>query len=67
MQAPVQPDCTLALNQDLPEQTTLVEDDVLPTNFWITAQQFTYLNSSMGLGTAVDFKQLFPSIDTFRR
>lgn len=40
---------------------------IIPTNFWITAQQFTCLNSSVGLGTAVDFKQLFPTIDTFRR
>lgn len=23
---------------------------IIPTNFWITAQQFTYLNSSIGLG-----------------
>lgn len=29
MQPPVQPDCILALNQDLPELTAIVEDDVL--------------------------------------
>lgn len=29
MQSPLQPDCLLALNQDLPELTVIIEDDAL--------------------------------------